>query len=137
MSLQMMVSDPAPLRRYSLMVMTIMSILTSPSPLCFLLFLFIYSSPSPSFSFLHYTLIVIINLPECKFRLLSCPQGCGENVPFLQHGKHMARLCVNRMAECPLKCGETMRYHYLKDHINQDCPRRTFTGSITAAKSEK
>jgi hypothetical protein len=42
-------------RRVMMVITIIMSILTSASPLCFLLFLFIYSSPSISFSLLSYT----------------------------------------------------------------------------------
>eukprot|EP00605_Chrysophyceae_sp_TOSAG23-4_P001653 GSChrysophyteH1.ASY1.ANO1.1814.1 assembled CDS len=62
----------------------------------------------------------------CKFRMLSCPQGCGEDVPWIQHGRHMKSLCTWRRQMCPLGCGTSLKHFQLDAHMNGDCPRRGY-----------
>ena len=62
----------------------------------------------------------------CKFRLLSCPQGCGENVAWIQHGKHLKMFCSMRRQDCPLGCGVQVRHHQLAAHMDGDCVRRGY-----------
>ena len=61
---------------------------------------------------------------SCKFRTLSCPQGCGMDVPWIQHGKHTKMVCAMRQAPCPLGCGTVLRHHMLQEHCELDCVRR-------------
>jgi hypothetical protein len=68
----------------------------------------------------------------CKFRLLSCPQGCGMDIPWIQHSKHMGQACAMRRVECPLKCGATgLRHKQLEEHMQTECPRRHAQPSST------
>jgi len=60
----------------------------------------------------------------CRFRLVTCKQGCGESCQVIRVGYHMANNCTMRYIECPLKCGTKMRQKYLDDHIEYDCMRR-------------
>jgi len=60
----------------------------------------------------------------CRFRLITCPQGCGEVISIIRSGKHMNNLCSMRYVECPLQCGERMRHLKLHHHLEADCIRR-------------
>lgn len=61
---------------------------------------------------------------QCKFKLVVCPQGCGELVAAIFAGKHMMLTCSWRYSKCPLGCGETMRHRQLHEHMKVDCVRR-------------
>jgi hypothetical protein len=77
----------------------------------------------------------------CRFRLITCPQGCGEVISIIRANKHMMNLCSMRYVECPLQCGEKMRHMKLHHHIEADCPRRhqinnaSFDGGDESLKS--
>ena len=72
----------------------------------------------------------------CKFRPLSCPLGCGMDVPWIQHGKHTQRFCSMRRVDCPLKCGASgIRFHQLQSHIDEDCPRRNLGISVDGSRA--
>jgi len=60
----------------------------------------------------------------CKFKLVVCPQGCGELVAAIYAGRHMMLACSWRHCKCPLGCGEAMRHHQLREHMDTDCVRR-------------
>ena len=73
----------------------------------------------------------------CKFKLVVCPQGCGELIAAIYTGRHMMLACSWRYSNCPLGCGANMRHKQLQEHMEQDCVRRFAQGSYGGDKAKE
>lgn len=71
----------------------------------------------------------------CKFKLVVCPQGCGELVAAIYTGRHSMLACSWRYSNCPLGCGANMRHKLLQEHMENDCVRRFAGGSYGREKN--
>lgn len=63
-------------------------------------------------------------LASCRFRHISCPQSCGENIIALHSGVHCQRECSMRFIDCTLRCGTKVRAKELDMHLEMECIRR-------------
>lgn len=70
---------------------------------------------------------------HCRFRLVSCPNGCGEVFPHKTLGSHTAKHCSQRFDDCPLACGVKIRYRDIERHVSADCKNRLLSDSSMRA----
>eukprot|EP01038_Epipyxis_sp_PR26KG_P005643 gene5643-7790_t len=61
---------------------------------------------------------------HCRFRYVTCPQGCSELVQFIRLSIHCKRSCKMRFLDCPSGCGVNMRFDLLDSHLAEACVRR-------------
>ena len=61
---------------------------------------------------------------SCRFRIILCPNGCGESMVSKTSGKHMSTYCELRLIDCPLLCGAQFRHRELTKHLELDCKKR-------------
>lgn len=60
----------------------------------------------------------------CRFRLLPCSQGCGENIVAIDMGRHVSKTCSMRHVQCPLQCDAVLRQYQVQSHLETECSRR-------------
>jgi hypothetical protein len=46
---------------------------------------------------------------DCIFRIIACPDKCGDMIRFCDIHVHTKKLCDNRFVDCPLKCNLKIR----------------------------
>lgn len=61
---------------------------------------------------------------RCRFRMITCPQACGEMIPFLQSSVHVHRFCRLRIVDCILGCGTKVKWPDMEVHTTLECIRR-------------
>jgi hypothetical protein len=67
---------------------------------------------------------------NCIYRIVGCPQGCGESMPLYKVEGHIDHFCTNRnhiydrVEECPNGCGSTMMKKELLNHVTVHCVKR-------------
>lgn len=63
----------------------------------------------------------------CLYKIIQCPELCGESYPVIKRLIHMRQECINRRVVCPNKCQNMVTYHALNHHLSCICPRRLMT----------
>jgi len=71
----------------------------------------------------------------CQFRLIECPFGCGENIPFQTADSHQI-LCTKIKTKCTKGCGEDVRRDQLAHHWATTCLKCDITCPIRGCNAE-
>jgi ankyrin repeat protein len=61
---------------------------------------------------------------ECSEQLVTCPQGCGEQVRRADRTSHMEKVCKRRYITCPLLCCRQIFWDELEVHTTRWCKKR-------------
>lgn len=56
----------------------------------------------------------------CKYRIISCIEGCGKEFVFVHQSKHSQDECNMRYLTCK-QCGQSLREKYFQDHLENTC----------------
>jgi ankyrin repeat protein len=64
---------------------------------------------------------------SCLYKLMTCPESCGESYPIIKRLIHMRLHCANRRVVCPNRCSSMVTFHTLSHHLGDICPRRLMT----------
>ena len=67
---------------------------------------------------------------DCSYKLILCPQDCGDSFLKWEIDDHMRFNCPNKTrhyenhAPCPMDCGAYIKNKHMLEHLTYFCPRR-------------